>query len=224
MNYAYFHGTLILLFFWLVFLLAAKRYRKEMLWGSFIGAAFGWVNYFFIPDFWNPPILFNLTSKIGFEIETTIFMFSWGGIATVIYELFFQKRIADVCRCVVSYPRWFPLIASAVLYGLLAILTGLNAAYIGIFSLLVAIAIMAGYRQDVIPEVLGSAVLFGAFYFLFYELFIIIHPQFVETYYTFENLTGILIVGVPLEEVLMGIAFGAFFSPMYIYVKRKRLS
>ena len=221
MTYAYFHGILILLLFWLAFFLGARHYRKEMLWGSLVGAAFGWVNYFFIPDFWDPPIIFDLTRKIGFEIETTLFMFSWGGIATVIYELFFQKRIADVCRCVVAYPRWFPLIVATVLYGLLAILTGLSAAYVGIFSLLVATAIMIGYRHDIIPEVLGGAVLFGVFYFLFYELFVIIHPQFVETYYKLENLTGVLVMGVPLGEILMGITFGAFFSPMYIYIKRK---
>jgi hypothetical protein len=35
---------------------------------------------FFVPEYWTPPSLFNLTEKTGFDIESLIFSFAIDGI------------------------------------------------------------------------------------------------------------------------------------------------
>jgi len=72
--------ALIFLVIWIVLFLIKKGVRKEMLWASILTAPFGLTEPLFVPEYWNPPSLFNLAAKTGFDIESLIFCFAVGGI------------------------------------------------------------------------------------------------------------------------------------------------
>ena len=56
----------------------------------------------FVPGYWNPPSLFNLAQKTGFDIESILFSFAIGGIGSVLYRIFIpapemmQRMMSDM--------------------------------------------------------------------------------------------------------------------------------
>ncbi len=50
-----------------------------------VTALTGFAEPLFIPDYWNPPTLFDLGQRTGFDIESFVFNFSAGFNATAIY-------------------------------------------------------------------------------------------------------------------------------------------
>lgn len=90
-KYTYFVGTIIFFIPWLILYLWRKDIRKQMLqlsiWvaiGSLITAYFWWTI-----DWWRPETITG--TRIG--LEDLLLGFSNGGIAAVIYEEVFRKRL-----------------------------------------------------------------------------------------------------------------------------------
>jgi hypothetical protein len=66
--------------------LADTRLRPVMWRASLVTALFGLTEPLFVPAYWNPPSLFELAQRTGFDIESLIFAFAIGGIGTVLYD------------------------------------------------------------------------------------------------------------------------------------------
>lgn len=78
------------------------------------------------------------------------------------------------------------------------------------------------FRKDLSKQILASAFVFS---FLYFAVFILVNFMFkglVENFYNLKNTWGILVLGVPLEEI--GVAFfaAAFWSTIYEYTKAYR--
>lgn len=58
---------------WLVAYLAFPRQRNAMLWASLFTMPLGLTEPLFVPRYWNPPSLFDLAQRTGFDIESLIF-------------------------------------------------------------------------------------------------------------------------------------------------------
>src|SRR3989338_266302 len=84
--------SLIFLAIWLIIFFLNKKSRKEMFLVSLFTMPFGLTEPLFVPEYWNPPSLFNLASTTGFDIESLIFSFAIGGIGSVIYDAIFKAR------------------------------------------------------------------------------------------------------------------------------------
>lgn len=64
--YAYLIGSLGLLAVWfLIYLSSRAQSRKEMLVVSFGTMLLGLTEPIFVPEYWNPPTLFNLAQRIS---------------------------------------------------------------------------------------------------------------------------------------------------------------
>src|SRR3990167_3618917 len=87
---AYFIGSIFLFLIWfLIWLrLTSKESRNEMVKVSLATSLLGLTEPIFVPQYWNPPTLFNLAQNTGFDIESLIFAFAVGGIAVSAYEIF----------------------------------------------------------------------------------------------------------------------------------------
>ena len=89
-QYTYFIGDLILLALWLILFLYRKDTRKEML---VISLVFGFIGPFVelvhVLDWWKP---LTITGTI-IGVEDVLFGFGIGGVASVVYEHLFNKRI-----------------------------------------------------------------------------------------------------------------------------------
>lgn len=68
---------------WAALYLAFPVHRRAMLWGSAFMAPFGLTEPLFVPVYWNPPSLFDLAQRTGFDIESIIFCFAIGGIVAM---------------------------------------------------------------------------------------------------------------------------------------------
>src|SRR3989338_7763550 len=83
-----------LLFFgiWIVIFIAMPRVRREMFFVSLFTMPLGLTEPLFVPEYWNPPSLFNLAATTGFDIESLIFCFAIGGIGSVFYEMIVKRK------------------------------------------------------------------------------------------------------------------------------------
>ena len=63
---------------------------------SLATSPFGLSEPIFVPEYWNPPSLFDLAQRTGFDIESLIFCFAISGIGAVAYNAFANKALAEV--------------------------------------------------------------------------------------------------------------------------------
>ena len=108
---------------------------------SFWTSLLGLTEPLFVPIYWNPPSLFDLASRTGFDIESLIFSFGIGGLAVVLYERIFRSRHTAVSALEHHSPRhrfhiWTLLSAPAILI-ILLIATNLNPLHSAIIAMIV---------------------------------------------------------------------------------------
>ena len=209
--------SLGLLGIWIVLFIARPILRREMLWVSVLTMPLGLTEPLFVPEYWNPPSLFNLAARTGFDIESLIFSFALGGVAAVFYEAVTKKRHKRISEPHGKGMHWiaiaFPLIAFLPLY----FFTTLNPIYsVIIAAALGAIAVIA-CRQDLTKQILMGGVCIATLYFFSFLLINLVFPKFV-TYWNLSVLSGVLILGVPLEEILFAFTIGMVWSGMYEHI------
>ena len=88
----WFVWSLALIGVWLLVYVLYKNGRKRMLWASLYTMPFGLTEPIFVPEYWNPPSLFDLAQRTGFDIESLIFCFGIGGLGVVLYDFIFKVR------------------------------------------------------------------------------------------------------------------------------------
>lgn len=71
---------------WALLFVARPALRRRMLWSSVLTAPFGLTEPLFVPEYWNPPSLFDLAHRTGFDIESLVFSFAIGGLAVAGYR------------------------------------------------------------------------------------------------------------------------------------------
>jgi hypothetical protein len=212
-QYAYLSLGLIFLLFWFTLFLRRKDLRNEMLVSSVITGILGvCFEFFFIQDYWTP-ILWN-NWAVGFE--DFLYGFSVVGIAAVAYEELFRKRCTKK-RSHTHHWRYllfFYFISLSVFFVAREFL-GVNTMYSALGSFLAAFTFMMFVRSDLWRDALWSGVLFLGITFLAYLPILLVFPDVVSTFWRPENISGILIFGVPLEEFLWAFIFGLVAGPFY---------
>ena len=98
-------SSLMLFLAWLIIFIYFKKVRKEMFFVSLFTTPLGLTEPFFVPEYWNPPSLFDLAQRTGFDIESVIFCFAIGGLAVVIYEAIFGSRHQTMTEMEKRMPR-----------------------------------------------------------------------------------------------------------------------
>ncbi|MDP3975213.1 MAG: lycopene cyclase domain-containing protein [Candidatus Jorgensenbacteria bacterium] len=200
-------------------LLKDKESKKEMLLVSLWTSLLGFTEPLFVPAYWNPPSVFDLAARTGFDIESLIFSFGIGGIAVVIYERIFRtahERMTPHERHL-SRHRYhlFALLSAPVIFFLLLIATSLNPIYSAAIAMVIG-GLFAWYcRPDLKKKMLVSAMIFLGIYFVYFLTLIAIFPGYVEQVWNLKDISGILILGIPLEELMFAISFGFLWSSIY---------
>ena len=217
MQYAYFIGCLIFLVVWLLFFVLRKDLRKEMIFGSLLAMPFGLSESLWVPEYWNPPSLFNLISNYGVGIESFLFCFICGGTAAVIYEIIFKKKIVKI-RLQHKY-LFGPYISVVLIFLFSEFFFPESTIYNAIVALLIGAIIIAIKRKDLIGQIIFGGIFFAIVYFFLFFIFTKIYPDYVNYVYNLENMIGVIILGVPLEEILVSFSAGAIWSCFYEYIK-----
>ena len=227
---AWFLWSLILIAIWVVIyaLLKSKEGKKEMLLVSLWTVLLGFTEPLFVPAYWNPPSLFDLAHRTGFDIESFIFSFAIGGIAVAIYEQLFSAKHSIIATVERMYPRHryhlaTLLSAPAIFFGLY-FGTSLNPIY-DAFIALIAGGFATWYcRPDLKKKMITSAFLFLGLYFIYFLTLIALFHGYVAQVWNLPALSGILVLGVPLEELMFAFGVGFLWSSVYEHIVWKKLA
>lgn len=214
---------------WAIIIIFRPDLRKIMIWGGFIYWATITAIYFFYiislnfvdvggsitPGYWNPKTLFDLGQKTrGYAIEDVVFMFFVGGIGTSVYELFFAKKVQYIKK---HRHHLSAIIVGMIVAALFAVIFRYNLIYsLVIFGFASALIIWI-QRKDLIRHSIFGGFSFLLIYFCIFLVFNYFFPNFIKDFYNLKNLTGIIILGVPVEELLYALSFGMFWAPIYEY-------
>lgn len=219
MQYVWFIWSLIILALWALLFVLKKGYREEMLKMSLITMPFGLTEPLFVPEYWLPPSLFHLAEKTGFDLESLLFSFAIGGIGTVLYNLIFGRVLSKIPLIERHHKRHnlhlYLLFVPALVFVPLALFTTLNPIYCGVLALLAGGLATLYCRPDLKGKVWVGGFLFTLLYFLYFGSILPFYPQYVDLYWNLDNLTGILVFGIPMEELWFAFTFGMYWSGLY---------
>ncbi|GBF20602.1 hypothetical protein DHD05_10345 [Arenibacter sp. N53] len=227
MQYVWFIWSLILLALWGLVYLLKKDSRKEMLKMSWITIPFGLTETLFVPEYWHPPSLFDLAIKTGFDIESLIFSFAIGGIGMVLYNLLFKRRYIEMPHTERGHAMHrlhiYILFVPVLVFLVLSLFTDLNHIYCGILAMFMGGLTTLYCRPDLKGKIWVGGLLFTLLYFVYFGSILPFYPDYVELYWNLENLTQILVLGIPIEELLFAFTFGMYWSGLYEHLYWKKL-
>lgn len=211
--------SLGLLAIWLGVFLSKREARKRMLWASLLTMPFGLTEPLFVPGYWNPPSVFDLAQRTGLDIESLIFCFGIGGLGVVLYDVIFRVRhvrmsVAEMHHRHHRFHIW-ALISPFILFPVLFFATGWNPIYVGSVSMFLAGLAALWCRPDLKRKIWIGGTIFLLFYFVYFFLLELLNPGYVEKVWNLPALSGILILGVPLEELMFAFTFGMLWSSYY---------
>lgn len=211
--------SLILLGIWILIWVAKPNLRREMFWVSIFTMSFGLTEPLFVPEYWNPPSLFDLAAKTGFDIESLIFSFAIGGIGAVLYGVLVRvkyQRISKYEKCQKKHRFHVLALTSPILVFLfLYFLTKLNPIYSASIAMFVGGITAILCRPDLKEKIWIGGMDFLALYFVFFLSFNFIYPEFVSDVWNLSAISGMLFLGIPLEELMFAFTFGMLWSSIY---------
>lgn len=227
--YEYLIGDFLFGLLWLFAFIKLKDMRRPIMWSSiacvvlltvlfilYLIFSFFGIGLPIYPDYWHPQTLFDLSRITGgyYSIEDILFVFFVGGIASFLYEILFRKKIS--IRKTRKY-HLRALVIGSVFSLAFGMLFDVNIIYLlSIFGFAGAISLWIE-RKDLIEHSIYGGLSFLMIYFVFFLFLNLAFPNFIYDYYNLQNLSGILIFSIPLEEMLFALSFGLIWAPLYEY-------
>lgn len=219
-DYAFLLTSLLLFFGWVIFYYFNPHSRKKILLVSLLTAPVGLAEPLFVPSYWLPFTVFDLARQTRFDLESILFSFAVGGITAILYESVWGKSRKPVSLHEIHQGRHrfhrLAVFSPIVLFGLLYLFTPLNPIYSTIISLMIGAIITWFCRPDLLNAMITGSVLFVILYSVVFLIgFVWLFPGYVEAVWNLPSLSGILIAGVPIEELLFAFSLGAMWSSIY---------
>jgi len=224
--YEWFLFALIWTALWFLFYMERPLLRRRMLLASLFGALTGLGEPFFVPRYWSPPSLFNLNVTTHFDLESIIFFFASGGIAAVLYEATFSVNHQSLNRDDLGERSRLHMIAlglTPAVFLPLYFLTSLNPIYCISIAMFVGAVAAVACKPDLIKNAVLGGVLFTGLNFFFFAFMSTAFPLFLNSW-NMSTLSGIVILGIPVETLMFGFTFGMAWSGVYLHIKRYTLS
>lgn len=194
-------------------------HRRAMIWASVFTTPFGLTEPLFVPSYWNPPSLFDLAQRTGFDIESLIFCFSIGGVGAVLVNVLRGQVVrplpaAERHHRRHRFHRW--VLAAPFLVFVLLVPLGWNPIYPGIAAMVVGGALSVWCRPDLARATALGGLIFVAYYALFLTgLELTAPPGYIEEVWNLDSLSGVVLGFMPLEELLFAFGFGSYWAGVY---------
>ena len=203
---------------WLGLYLAFPAHRRTMWWASVFTMPFGLTEPLFVPEYWNPPSLFDLAERTGFDLESLMFCFGIGGVGVVLYNVLTSRIAKPVVRAerrTRRHRHHAPALATpAVLFPLLYFLPW-NPIYPAILAMFGGAIATFLCRRDLLTKTWTGGVLFLVYYSVFLGALEWTAPGYIERVWNLDALSGVFVFYLPVEELLFALAFGLYWSGIY---------
>jgi len=222
-HFSYLVGALLFDAAWLACYLIGRRYRPQIIWGTVVTAPLALTSFLFVPQYWTPPSLFNLDARFRVGIEDFLWAGAVGGIASVVGEIVLKERLA-ARRKQRRKKHYTPFIVMVVVFLICWARYPQKNIYNTAIAFLACALVVAFLRSDLIPTMLIGATAFTILYFLLFVYFLWLFHGFIDHYYTLSNISGIRLLGVPIEELMFASTGGAVWSVAYEYFQGYRFT
>lgn len=203
---------------WVALFALWRNFRGVMWRTSTLTALLGLTEPIYVPAYWNPPTLFDLAQRTGFDVESLIFCFAIGGIGAVLYNALAGERLAPMSAAEHRHRRHrfhrFALLLPYVLFAPLYFLPW-NPIYPSIVCLAAGAVAAVLCRPDLKWKTLAGGFLFLALYAVFMLGLRWFAPGYIEQVWNLPALSGVMIYGIPVEELAFGSAFGLYWTGVY---------
>lgn len=217
--YAYIVGAVLFVGIWAVLFAVLRQSRGPMLWASLAFGHAGPISqYWHLKDYWHPT--YALGFKIGhwlFGVEDYLFAFAFSGLCAGLFDHLasrvgmhsprfnidgFIKAVLLVLGC---------LVAMAALVGFLK-LNSLHA--IVVVFLVGSIALLVQRPKWIAPAVQTAFIVAGIMWAFYAGFFLRLFPGILDGWWDTPVLSGLGLLGVPVEEVAWAWISGLFVGPM----------
>lgn len=203
---------------WIVLYASYPRHRKAMRRTSAFMALFGLTEPLFVPEYWDPPSLFALARRTGFDIESFIFAFALGGVGAVLYNGLAGREMGPVDALERRHPRHrrhrIALLTPFVAFPVFLVLPW-NVIYAGIAAMLAGAIAVWLCRPDLLRKTWVGGLLFLGFYTIFLLGLKWSASGYIEQVWNLPALSGVVLFGLPLEELLFALSFGLYWAAVY---------
>lgn len=203
---------------WLGFYLIRPDLRKEMITSSLLGSLF-----LLLATTLNQIYILFLEPKAVRDLIVESFLLSFGmsGVAAVLYEVLIRKHLAPEPLSHRHQLIWLALSPLATV--LLILGSGLSLALSILIGLILALTILLIVRVDLIWDALLSGLFLGATYLLILLAGPRLPPGGLLKYWLLDEVSGLTLSGLPIEEIVVVFFFGALLGPLYEALKGFRL-
>ncbi|RZO86835.1 MAG: hypothetical protein EVA65_00720 [Oceanococcus sp.] len=221
-QYVWLFSSSMLLLVWLLLFAFNPSHRRIMLVSSLIAMPFGLTQPAFLQSYWTPPGVLDLAARFGFDIECLIFCFAIAGINVSMLKLYWGQVILPTTDPVrqpqINRWFWFTLATPFVLLGVLYFVWQGNPIY---WSLLAqtggALACMWCFREAA-GKLLLISLPFTAMYMALCLLMDALAPGYFDRFWNISDISGITLLGVPIEEPLFAATFSVCANGIYLHV------
>lgn len=221
LHYGYLLGAVLFCAVWVALFLWRRSVRREMLMLSFFSLFLGFTQSMFVGDYWRPESIFGNGTL---DVESFILAFCYGGVAAPLYELVHWRS-----------PNYSPKAGNvffgiaAAIFGVAATLAGIhifgwNSIYASSAALIVVGITMVAARSRLWKHALYTGVLFAILMFTVLEILELLIPGIIASWWRLENLSGVMIADVPLEEFVSAFSWGFFAGPASELAAKLRLN
>lgn len=184
------------------------------------------VSHLFLRDYWQPEYAFLV--RVGNKViglSELMYAFFGAGIASSVYEEVYGKRFAK--RSMGKYRGLYFLIpfivAGIFIMFALNLYLGVNSMYAAFVAMLIPLVVLVKLRKDVFLDSIYSGAIFGIITAFVYLILFIIFPGEMHKWWRLDRVSGILVFGLPIEELLWAVIAGASAGPFYEFFTGRKL-
>jgi hypothetical protein len=222
-SYAYFYSALLFFPIWITLFLLRKDLRGQMIFMSLTCAITGFTEHMFWGRYWSPELVFKMP-LINVDVSDLLLTFAYGGISSVAFEVLFSKmgyeqdKYTQLER---TYQIGISLLSGILTVALLSLFTSFNIIYSVIAANVVVWLVLVFFRHDTfIPSVLNGLI-FMIISEVMWIFIAFVFPGIIQAWWHLENISEILILGIPIEEYVWHFTFGMAAASMYEIWKGK---
>lgn len=222
-QYTYLFGASLFLIPWIVIYSARKDLRKPLIIIGLLFTVLGLIGeyYWWTKDWWRPFTITN--TKIG--IEDIILGFGNSGIAASLYVVLFKKKFVHNSK--VNFKNRLILLGIIILFHLIlfSILFNLsiNSFVCTLIIMFSASSMLLIKKKDLILPAIISGLLMTVLVIPVYEIMTFVTPVFIEKTWFVENLTGLYILNVPIEDCIFYFLSGLLCFSVYPFCKDSKI-
>jgi hypothetical protein len=222
--------SLALFVVWAALLFVSKRTRHEQIVMSIIGLILA-PGALMVSSIDYRAVGTVAQGAIG--IEDLLFAFSLFGVASVVYQVVLGKHTKRLRgpRLIISHPpsHWLAhLIIALGIWACVSLsltivlaLSTVQAVIVG--GLLVGTYVIAD-RKDLMFDALLSGLFVSILVFASEQLFFVrLYPEAAAAFWQSQNLSGMMLSGIPVEELLWAGVVGFAIGPLYEYMREMRV-